>query len=436
MAGKEIKEHSIIGTARKDPVDTAAFLARHNALAQAEGMGIDEHCKRVERCLNHTLGTISQENIQGLYGSRLNLSASQIDKHAECRLSYFLKYGLRARERKQAEIDPAEFGTYVHAVLEQTAKEVMKRGGFHAVTLEQTLALAEQFSKEYAQARFSELDAQRAVYLFGRNIHELEMIVTELWQELQDSAFSPESFELSFGKDKQMPAIEIPNKGMHASLSGYVDRVDLLKSDSASFVRVVDYKTGKKDFDYCDIFNGIGLQMLLYLFALEESGKDLFGKNIIPAGVEYFPARAPLLSAECLLTDEQAQAERRKIWKRKGLLLSDEAVLQAMEPSESPIRMPYKRNKEGTLSGDIATAEQFGMLRKYIFCLLAGFVEDIASGHVAPNPYTRGASHNACQFCPYSTVCNADGVEGRRNYKAMSSERFWDEIEKEMSKHG
>ena len=57
-------------------------------------------------------------------------------------------------------------------------------------------------------------------------------------------------------------------------------------------------------------------------------------------------------------------------------------------------------------------------------------------GDVKANPYSRGTSHNACAFCPYGSICHPDTVEGRRNYKAMSSQRFWEEIGKEMQKHG
>ena len=62
-------------------------------------------------------------------------------------------------------------------------------------------------------------------------------------------------------------------------------------------------------------------------------------------------------------------------------------------------------------------------------------VDDIASGNITPNPYTRGSSHNACRFCPYGSVCHAPTVEERRNYKMMSAQRFWEEVEKEMSKN-
>ena len=53
-----------------------------------------------------------------------------------------------------------------------------------------------------------------------------------------------------------------------------------------------------------------------------------------------------------------------------------------------------------------------------------------------PNPYTRGSAHDACRFCPYGPICHPAAVEGRRNYKMMDAQRFWEEIGKEMGEHG
>ena len=70
----------------------------------------------------------------------------------------------------------------------------------------------------------------------------------------------------------------------------------------------------------------------------------------------------------------------------------------------------------------------------YVFSLVGKMVDDISSGCVEPNPYTRGSSHNACAYCPFGTVCNKATVAGRRDYKAMSAQRFWEEIDKEVKK--
>ena len=92
--------------------------------------------------------------------------------------------------------------------------------------------------------------------------------------------------------------------------------------------------------------------------------------------------------------------------------------------------------KDGSLSGDLADRDQLKLLERYVFRVLGSLVEEIASGNVEPNPYTRGSAHDACRFCPYGAVCHSVNVPGRRNYKAMKPQQFWEEVEKEMEKHG
>ena len=436
MSGGDMAASAALGSALGSREEAGAYLVRHRCPEAADALGIGDVYARVKAKTEHDLGVVTRENVRKLYGNTLKLSASQIDRQAQCRLSYFLRYGIGAKERKQAQLDPAEFGTYVHAVLEETAKEIMTLGGFREVTMEQALEIADRHSSNYARECFSQIDTQRLTYLFRRNAHELSLIVQELWKEMQTCEFEPVGFEVGFGDGKEVPAIDVSGKEMAAQLRGFVDRVDAWRDGQNCYFRVVDYKTGKKDFDYCDIYNGYGLQMLLYLFALERGGKNVFGSNAIGAGVQYFPARVPLVSADGILSEEEAELAREKLWKRKGLLLSWENVLEAMENTECLKRLPVSRKKDGSLSGDLADRQQFALLQAYVFSVVGAMVDDIASGCVTPNPYCRGSSHDACAYCPYDAVCHKQDVEGRRNFKAISAERFWSDIEKEMSGNG
>jgi len=436
MAGCEETAKPSFGPAISSEAEAGAYLAKLGQAEAAAVLGVGEAYETIRNKADFAIGKMEKQQVHGLYGDSLNLSASQVDRQAECRMSYFLKYGMRAKERKEATVDPAEFGTYVHAVLENTAREVMERGGFHAVSMEETMDIAFRYADEYAAQRFSQLESSRLQYLFHRNRRELEMVVEELWKELKDARFAPSHFELAFGGDGEMEAIGIPAKEMSAVLRGFVDRVDLWNEDGRNYFRVVDYKTGKKDFDYCDVYNGVGLQMLLYLFALERSGEKAVGQHATAAGVQYFPARAPLVTADGRLSDEEAEQLRLKEWKRKGLLLQDDDVLQAMEPGDEMSRLCCTRKKDGTLSGDLATREQLRLLEAYVFGILGDMVDSIASGDVTPNPYTRGSSHDACAFCPYGAVCHKNSVEGRRNYKAMTAREFWEYVEKEVQRRG
>ena len=436
LAGGIEKVSPKLGAALADPFEAGAWLARFALRDELLSKSVGDAYRTVQERKSYNLGSVSRDHIDSLYGKTLNLSASQIDRQAECRLSYFLKYGLRLKERKEATVDPAEFGTYVHWVLEHTARTIRDMGGFKSVSLEKTLEIASSFSDAYAEEHFSQLDSERMSYLFRRNSQELAMVVKELWEELQNSQFQPKEFEVNFGSPEGLPPISLPGKTKNAILRGFIDRVDTWQCGKNSYFRVVDYKTGKKDFDYCDVFNGVGLQMLLYLFALQECGQEVVGDNPIPVGVQYFPARVPYISADGREDAEKIEKDRLKELKRKGLLLRDEVILQAMEPGEVPQRLNYTVKKDGALVGDLADRDQFKMLKAYLMRLLGRMVDDIASGNVEPNPYTRGTSHSACAFCPYGSICHEEQVEGRRNYKTMQAQRFWDEIGKEMDHHG
>ncbi|MBE6933722.1 MAG: hypothetical protein E7462_01530 [Ruminococcaceae bacterium] len=425
------------GSACNDLRQAGALLAKWQKKDLAKELGAQQWYTDTERRIGYTIGNISPGHITGLYGNQLNLSASQINQYAQCRLSYFLQYGLRAKERKEYTIDAAEFGTYVHDVLEHTAKQVMAQGGFEAVSLEETLELAKGYSRKYAEERFAQVDSQRVNYLFQRNWQELQKVLEELWSELKDSQFRPTAFELNFSDtDGDMPAISIDHAAIPTFLRGKVDRVDIWKKGDLHYFRVVDYKTGKKSFDYCDVYNGVGLQMLLYLFALQKNGQEIIGGQPVAAGVQYFTAGSPIVSVDGRITREQAEQEHRKHWTRSGLLLNDSQVIDAMNPGEKMYRLSCKLSKDGELTGNLANKTQFELLNQYVFSLLRNMVGEIASGMVEPNPYTRGSSHDACRFCPYGSICHKKDIPGRREYKTIKAEEFWEGMERQVNRNG
>ncbi len=412
-------------------MDAAVYLAKVHGERAARELGIEEAYRHICQQREHDLQSLSPENVRKLYGQRLMLSASQIDSQANCRLAYFLNYGIKAKERKEITVDPAEFGTFVHDVLEHTCRDICQQGGFHNISLNDTLAIARGYAKQYAQERFSEILSQRLEYLFNRNLLELDMIVQELWNELSVSQFEPVAFEVNFGqKDNQMPAVEVDGAAIDACVRGAVDRVDVWKSSGNNYYRVVDYKTGAKAFDYCDVFNGIGLQMLLYLFALEK-GENVLGEAPRPVGVQYFPARFPYASAKGKVEGKELAKAVDPQLKRKGLVLKDMDIINAMEPN-GVSRLSVKISKNG-IGGDVMEREQLPQLKKHVFDTLRSLIADIAGGNITPNPYTRGENHDACKFCPYKKICHYVTVPGRRDYAEMKADRFWEEIRKEQS---
>ena len=375
---------------------------------------------------------LSRETVTGLYGGNLRLSASRIDQFAACKFACFLNYGLKAEPWKQAKFDAPVFGTFVHYVLECTVREVQGAGGFGAVSEDELKAIALRHADAYTQTYLPELSArgERFSYLYRRNLDEVLSVAADVGRELRASAFEPADEELSFAENGSLPPVRIEGRLGSGVLSGMVDRVDLCNVNGKTYFRVVDYKTGRKDFDYADILNGEGLQMLIYLFALQKYGKERYGRELLPAGVLYVPAREDMEREEPG-RGEDALSARTEKRRRKGLVLRDEAILSAMEKTEGqPEYLPVKRKKDG-VSGDLASNRQLEELERFVMRTLCGMTDRMLAGDVTPDPIIRGPQDSSCRFCDYAEVCHKDSCEHKNRYIAsVRAERFWDEVER------
>lgn len=414
----------------------ASDTPRLAALAQRDG----ETAKRAQTLLragDDTVGVLSPEAVEALYGRTLRLSSSKIDTLASCRFRYFLQYGLRTEERKTATMDASLYGTFVHDVLEYTTRRVMSEGGFSAVPLARVLEIAQERMEEYARTELADLwQSARAEYLFRRTFSEVREVITELYGELSRSAFVPRWLELHFSDGGTLPAVKIVGERMTARLEGFVDRADVWRCGDTAYVRVIDYKTGKKSFDYTKLLHGLGLQMLLYLFALERSGAALEGVPLKPAGVLYFPARVERVSVADRLDEKSREDARKKNRRRSGLLLDSYAVLQAMESCESaPIYLPYRYDKEGGRVGDLASGEQLRILEEHVFSTVAALGDELYGGEIAPDPYFCDRMDNACALCPYGELC-VGGVNERWLAKLRSPKEFWQSLAERRNEHG
>ena len=178
-------------------------------------------------------------------------------------------------------------------------------GGFAAVTDETLRRFTDRWTQRYIHDELNDFQEKiRALYLplpppvpagaAGRDRHGARAAAGD---------FVPLDFELNFADPEQIAPITLSDGEVTLNMSGVADRVDGWLHDGKLYLRVVDYKTGRKAFSLSDVWYGMGLQMLLYLFALERSGPARYGlrdragrRALRPGARRAHPCRPPALA--------------------------------------------------------------------------------------------------------------------------------------------
>ncbi|WP_295755266.1 PD-(D/E)XK nuclease family protein [uncultured Oscillibacter sp.] len=390
------------------------------------------------RAAHQTRGSLSPGAVRALYGKSAGMTASRLERIRTCHFSYFMEYGLKARPRTPAAFDAPQIGTFLHFLLERVTRDVQALGGFAQVDQDALHALIRKYIEEYVEKELRNFQNRNARfrYLFARLRTTAYAVMDQAAEELRRSDFVPLAFELSFGDgpESDIPAVVISEPDGELRIGGKVDRVDGWLKDGKLYLRVVDYKSGKKAFDLAAVRMGLDIQMLLYLFTLQKAGPSYFGREIEPAGVLYLPARDDILSARRNIPPEKLQAEREKQLRRSGLLLAEPQVLQAMEHEAltEPRYLPLRVNKSGDLSGSLASAAQLGKLGRYVDKLLRDIAGEIRGGVIDADPCCHTEEDSPCRYCDWAPACHfQDGRDGDRLHYILPVKpgEFWQEIE-------
>ena len=375
-------------------------------------------------------GRLSGKAVKALYGEVPRLSASQVDKFSACKYAYFCQYGLRAKPRESASFRPIEIGSFLHDVLEKTAREVKRRGGFSAVDDDEVKAIAEEAIERYAEEELGGLGekSERFRHLFARLRADARRIVLDTAAELRRSDFEPMDFELNFTDASRSPVL-LGDEDARAQLVGIVDRVDGWVHGDRLYLRVADYKTGKKSFSLSDVWYGLGLQMLLYLFALAPEGAERDGREIVPAGVMYVPARSALVAVDGAGDDGEIDKKRRGELRRSGLVLADPDVIRAWEKDDEQLYIPLKRARGGGWNPEsVASAAQMGRLYRHVRKTIASMASELRDGAIDADPYFRSRTDRACENCDFFDACRfAEGEAGEhsRCLKKLGADEVW-----------
>ena len=116
-------------------------------------------------------------------------------------------------------------------------------------------------------------------------------------------------------------------------------------------------------------------------------------------------------------------------FKMNGLLLDDVRVIKGMDKSESGKYIPIKiKNGSNVKSDSLATLEQMGRLFRRLNTTVIEMGEKLFEGDVAAVPLKGSA--DACQYCPFDSVCGYRQGEPVNVFR-MKAEEVFNKLEEE-----
>lgn len=393
------------------------------------------------------------ETARRLFGTDMCLSATQTDTFYKCRFRYFCQYGLRVYPRQVAKLDGRIFGTLVHYAMETLLPRYCEEGGLLEQLRQKETALTPEMglltrlnndAREVLEGYirrcmggFEQKDG-RFLYQFDLAVRATANVLWHTLVELQQSRFTPADFELGIHPAEDDTAegilsVRLPMKEGSIQVRGKVDRVDLfVRSDGAAFVRVIDYKSGKTTFELSQLTAGQSTQMLMYLYILCDNGARYTADGQVrPGGVLYHPVTDLVVERD----NKNKEQNRLRLMKMDGMVLADSSVVLAMEREPAENFIPAKLDPAGNPKGNVATLQQFDLLRGVMERLLIQMGEGLLAGDIPAIP-TQDSQHCACDYCDYKAVCGREPEDPVRQLKNTSFAVAMKELEEEVTADG
>ena len=352
--------------------------------------------------------------VKKLYGSEIKSSISRIEKYNQCQFAYFIRYGLNVDERNEYKIESKDYGTYMHEIIEKFSL-FAEEYGWKNITKEICENKAKELTIDVLNNNLSEFytESKRHTYLFNKIIMTMNTVLWNITNFYKESGYVSIGHEVSFDEDSEFKPIEITlSNGTVVKLRGKIDRADIKRTENGDFVSIVDYKSSSKDVEFEKIWCGIQIQLPIYISAV---CKNLSGStdNLIPAAMLYYHIDDPIIDGDSNMDTDTVKDEIMKKLKMKGVI---------HESADIPSVYVAKKN---------LTINQINKLCETAHKKMKNSLEEMISGSIGINP-VNGENSTACDYCPYSNICNFDTelkANNYRQYKKMKMEEFFDYVD-------
>lgn len=382
------------------------------------------------------------ETIALLYGRYLHASVSKLELYARCGFAYFLKYGLRLKEREMYQVDVRNVGVILHSVMEGLFKQVRdtRNNDWENFPEDERMLMVTELVNRAAEESAGDFFEDNA-----RNAYMLQMIermaqtsAGMLQKHIRLGSMKPGMLEKTFDSAKDEVGsylFELPNQ-IQMSINGKIDRVDVEEEDGTVYIKVIDYKSSTRKLSLEEVLNGEQLQLVTYSAIAYEIEKMIYpDKNIQIAGLLYYSFDDPVIEIESSEIDtgteqpefsdqEKLDAERMEKMKLQGFVNESPAVIQKMDHTCNQ-SLPVKLDKNGDIkkSENVVSADQIRTIMELTRENIEELGSQIAKGKIAIEPY-KNKSNTGCDYCEFKNICHFDVKNGGNQYRIPDNEKL------------
>ncbi len=372
---------------------------------------------------------LDEELARGLYDVKTMYSASRLNAFSLCPFGYFMRYGIRAKEREIREISPADAGSYAHEVIRRFCEAVEAGAETDAERINCWRALSDAERERLldditARARENVLSAggkgsERSAGILERTGKNIKNAAKTVHRTLSHGKYARRGLEMEF---------ELPINDT-VGIYGIIDRVDAYSDERETRLRIIDYKTGRTSFNISHIADGVDMQMVIYAVAAAHSMGG--GGDARVTGMYYNKAHSKMLPLPMGAGKSEADEKRNEQLRLDGVtfIRSDEDLYEMdeeMRDGKDGGFLNIEYNSRGALrdKNALRSEEEMLGLMDFVKEKITEIDGQIKSGHIECEPYTPESGVSACVYCGYADICRFKNMPKERRC-VLEDERIW-----------
>lgn len=423
------------------------------------------------------------------------MGTTAVEKLSVCKFKFFCEYGLKIDERNKRSFTRTKRGESIHYVFQKVLEEYSgDMDAFFALRRSELLSLAKKYLAEYRanETNNDPIEDKRTEYLFNNIANSAADVLITIQTELFARRYRPKFFELNIKRSEDdrhaiidnegAPAVSLPepeifseetrtpdapsaagpeenapylitapleialSDGSVITVQGIIDRVDMFGDGTAengkniAYIRVVDYKSSPHEFDLSNAQEGINIQMLLYLFALQSANENNPTLELRPGGVSYIPSN----NNGATETETDPFRLLAMNYHESGLFIKDDVTENDLKNYNEFIFKKF--DEDSTIeTGDLETikksfepkelnqaeAKRFNELRADVIKKVTENLDAIFGGTIdalptlyyektiKPNGKNGSKLKDVCEYCRFKEICQNAGKNVNKKEKAV-----------------